>query len=180
MMKRSLAIMALAVATLFAACGKDDSTTPGPSGTGGDATLTAERYGFDGGTATSSFKATAAGITKTSLAGISQLSITGIRDGGKESITIIVLKDVTGTGKIQFGPDLDNGGIVIRKDYTNVADMSMSYSTDNSGGAKKGGGEINITSYDGTNMEGTFYLVGYNRSGSEAYAEQGAFKGKVH
>lgn len=178
-MKRSLAIMALAVTSLFASCSKSDSTIPGPTG-GGDATLTATRYGFDGGTATTSFKATAAGITKTSLAGISQLSITGIMDGGKESITIIVLKDIAGTGKIQFGPDVDNGGIVIRKDYTNVADLSTSYSTDNSGGGRKGGGEINVTAYDGTNIEGTFYAVCYNTSGKEAYAEQGAFKGKIH
>ena len=172
--------MALAITSLFASCGKDESTIPGTSGTGGDATLTAERYGFDGGTAASSFKATAAGITRTSLAGISQLSITGIRDGGKESVTIIVLKDITGTGKIQFGAGVDNGGIVIRKDYTNVADMDMSYSTDNNGASMKGGGEINITAYDGTNIEGTFYAVCYNASGKEAYAEQGAFKGKVH
>lgn len=172
--------MALAITSLFASCRKDESTIPGTSGTGGDAALTAERYGFDGGTAASSFKATAAGITRTSPAGISQLSITGIRDGGKESVTIIVLKDITGTGKVQFGPGVDNGGIVIRKDYTNVADMNMSYSTDNSGTSMKGGGEVNITSYDGTNIEGTFYAVCYNASGQEAYAEQGAFKGKVH
>lgn len=178
-MKKLLPFLALLFAVSVSSCKKDSGTTT-PSGTGAKATLTATRYGFDGSTAATSFNATAAGIVKTSLGGMTQLAISGIRDGGKESISIIVLQDVRGTGKISFGPDLENGGIVIRKDYTNVADLTMSYSTDNSGTSMKGGGEINITAYDGTNIEGTFYAIGYNSTGKEAYAEQGSFKGKIN
>jgi len=163
-----------AVAVAASSCKKDSN----PSATGTGATVTAERYGFDGGNA-GKFTSTQAGIIQTSLGGVSNFSISAIRDGGKESITIIVLKPITSTGVIQLGSDLDNGGIVIMKDYTNPSDLTQRYSTDNDGVTTTGGGEINITKLNGDNVEGTFYAVAYNSTGKEAFAEQGSFKGKI-
>lgn len=169
---------ALFLAGTLSACKKDDST-PAVTPTGGNATVTATNYGFDGSNS-GRFSSTAAGITQTTVAGITTFSISAIKDGGKESITIIVLKKITATGKITFGPDLANGGITIMKDYTKPGDLTQSYSTDNNGTSMKGGGEINITSINGNEVEGTFYAVAHNNAQKEAFAEQGTFKGTIH
>ena len=146
---------------------------------GGSGTLTASSYGFDGSNS-GKFSSTAAGIVKASAGGASVLTITGIKDGSKELITIVILKDVTTTGKIQFGSQYANGGITLSKDYTKPADLSLNYSTDNNGTTMAGGGEVNITKIDGNNIEGTFYAIAYNNNQKEAFAEQGAFKGTIN
>ena len=171
---KKLILSALALMLLVTtACKKsnDDNVTAA-----GSATVSATRYGFDGGTA-GAFKSTKAGITEVSAAGITTFSVTAIRDGGTESITIILLKKAA-VGKYILGPSQSNGGIIISKDYTKPGDAALNYSTDKSG-AMQGGAEVNITKLDGTTVEGTFYIVAYNSTGKEAYAEQGSFSGKI-
>ena len=157
-------------------CTNDDNNN-GNNTNGGSATITAENYGFDGSNA-GKFSSTAAGIVKTSVAGMTILTISAIKDGGKESINMVLYGDV----KVQtytLGSGSQNG-IVIRKDYQNVTDQIMSYSTDNNGTTMNGGGEVKITSLSGNQIEGTFYAVGYNSTKKEAFAEQGKFKGTVN
>ncbi|SJZ47978.1 hypothetical protein [Sediminibacterium ginsengisoli] len=171
-------VVMIAMFTLAVSCKKDDGTS---GGTGTGATVTC-RYGFDGNAGTD-FKSTQAGIVQTTVAGITTFGISAIRDGGKEAITITLLKKVTATGKIQFGPSASNGGIVITKDYTKPADGSLNYSSDNrgaSGTAMTAGGEVVITKLDGNYVEGTFYVLCYNSNGKEAFAEQGQFKGTIN
>lgn len=160
----------------FSAC-KKDKKEPEVSLAAG-ATVTAERYGFDGGTI-GKFSSTKAGITQVTAAGITTFSITAIRDGGNESFTLIILKKITSTGKISFGSALSNGGMIISKDYTKVADPALTYSSDRNSKLMQGGGEINITKLDGNEIEGTFNAICFNNAEKEAYAEQGTFKGTI-
>ena len=158
-------------------CKKNDAGNNPPPGTGGAATVNGN-YGFDGARLTQ-FSSTKAGIVQTTVAGYSTFTLSAIRDGGNESISIIVLKNITGPTTIDLNGTLANGGIIISKDYTKAGDQVINYSTDNNGSTTKGGGQIKITAYDGTNVEGTFYAVAYNSAGKEAFVEQGTFKGKV-
>lgn len=172
---KKLLFALLATSLLFTACKKDDN---GSNPTGGGSTLAAQHYGFDGANA-GAFNSTAAGIVKTSAAGITTLAISGIRNGGTESINIILYGDFSVPGTFAVGSGTGNG-IVIRKDYQNVTDFSKSYSTDNDSPTMAGGGEVKITVVNGTHIEGTFYAVAHNSTGSEAYAEQGTFSGTVN
>lgn len=165
---------------VLASCKKDNNntTTPGGGSTGGSATVTAGNYGFDGAAGLGKFSATKAGITQVAAGGITTFSIVAVKDGSNESISIIVLQKAA-VGKIALGSGLSNGGIIISKDYTKPADLTLNYSTDRDGANMKGGGEINITKVDGNAVEGTFYAVAYNSTGKEAFIEQGSFKGTV-
>jgi hypothetical protein len=174
-MKKIMIMLLVATASLTA-CKKDNDGKK-EEATGGNATVTAGNYGFDGGTA-GKFSSAKAGITQVSAAGLTTFTVTAIRDGGKESITIILLQKAA-VGKYRIGPQDDNGGIIISKDYTKAGDASMNYSTDLSGTNMAGGGEISITKVDGNTVEGTFYAVAYNSSQKEAFAEQGSFKGTI-
>ena len=177
-MKKITVGMMMLIAVL-SAC-KKDKTDP-DNATGGNATVTASNYGFDNGSS-GKFSSTTAGIAQTNLpavAGIdpSTFSITAIKDGTKESLSIIVFKKVTATGVIKFGAKLNgNGGATLTKDYTKPSDKELNYSTDNA----TGGGELNITKIDGKNVEGTFYFVAFNSTGKQAFAEQGTFKGVIN
>jgi len=173
---KKLSRIALVLVVIFAAGCKKSTNDPTGGGTGGAATVTASVYGFDGGNS-GKFSSTKAGMTQTTLAGITTFSISAIKDGSNESITIILFKKAA-VGKTTIGSAVDNGGIVLSKDYTKPADLSLKYSTDNNG-KMQGGGEVNITKVDGNNVEGTFYAVAYNSSGKEAFAEQGSFKGTI-
>ena len=172
-------VVMIAMFTLAVSCKKDDGTSTG-TGTGAEVTC---RYGFDG-TSGTDFKSTKAGIIQTTVGGITTFAISAIRDGGNESITITLLKKVTAVGKIQFGPSLTNGGIVISKDYTKPADISLNYSSDLKGpgntNAMIAGGEVVITKLDGNYVEGTFSVLCYNGNAKEAFAEQGKFKGNIN
>lgn len=163
--------------TVFISCNRNDDEETGGNSTGGSATLTAEQYGFDG-AHSGKFSSTKAGIVKTSAAGMTILTISAIRDGGNESINMVLYGDV----KVQtytLGSGSQNG-IIIRKDYQNVTDQAKSYSTDNNGANLTGGGEVKITSVNGNKIEGTFYAIGFNNAKSEAYAEQGKFSGTIN
>ena len=160
----------------FMSCKKDE-TTSAVTGSG-SATVTAERYGFDGAT-TGKFSSTKAGITQVTAAGVTTFSVTAIKDGGTESITIIILKKITSTGKISFGSALANGGMIISKDYTKASDLSLNYSSDRNSKTMTGGGEIVITKLDGDKVEGTFNGVCFNNAEKEAYVEQGSFSGTI-
>lgn len=174
MKKAILSILTLAL--LFTtACKKDD--TNGVTATGAAATVTAGNYGFDGAASLGKFSSTKAGMTQTTAAGLTTFTISAIKDGSNESISIILLKGAA-VGKVQFGPSLNNGGIIISKDYTKAGDGAANYSTDNSG-TMAGGGELNITKVDGKTVEGTFYAVAYNNARKEAFVEQGSFSGKI-
>lgn len=174
-MKKFL-LSTMAIAILFtAACKKDNNTNE--IATGGAATVTAGNYGFDGSASLGKFSSTKAGITQVSINGVTSFNVTAIRDGGNESITLILLKKAA-VGKVPFGPALSNGGIIISKDYTKAGDGALNYSTDNSG-TMSGGGEVNFTKVDGNNVEGTFYAVAYNNAKKEAFVEQGSFKGTI-
>jgi hypothetical protein len=173
-MKKLLITVLTLSALSISACKKDKADE---TATGGSATVTAGNYGFDGNSSLGKFSSTKAGITQVSAGGITTFSVTAIKDGSNESITIILLKPAA-LGKVQFGPSLSNGGIIISKDYTKAADGTLNYSTDNSG-AMQGGGEVNFTKVDGSNVEGTFYAVAYNNARKEAFAEQGTFKGTI-
>ncbi len=175
---KNIFILFLATFLGATACKKDNATDT-PTASGGAATVTAGNYGFDGSVSLGRFSSTKAGIAQVSLNGVSTFSISAIRDGGNESISIIVLRKITATGKISFGPSLSNGGITISKDYTKPADLTLVYSTDRSTNLKSGGGELNITKLDGNSVEGTFYAVAYNSAGKEAFVEQGTFKGTI-
>jgi len=165
--------------TLASSCSRnDDDKNDNGTNTGGSATLTAERYGFDGGSS-GKFTSQKAGIVKTSAAGNTILTISAIRDGGSESINMVLYGEPT-TNKIYALGNGSQNGIVIRKDYLNVTDLAKSYSTDNNGNNMTGGGEVKITSVNGKQVEGTFYAVGFNSTKSEAYAEQGKFSGTVN
>ncbi len=177
-MKKITVGMLMLIAVL-SACKKDKTETDNPSG--GNATVTASNYGFDGGSS-GKFSSTTAGIVQTNLpavAGIdpSTFSITAIKDGTKESLSIIVFKKVTATGVIKFGSKLSgNGGATLTKDYTKPTDKEINYSTDNA----TGGGELNITKIEGKNVEGTFYFTAFNSTGKQAFTEQGTFKGIIN
>ena len=174
-MKKAI-LSLLAAAVLFTtACKKEDNN--GGTATGGAATVTADNYGFDGSASLGKFSSTKAGITQVSAAGITSFSVTAIKDGSNESITIVLLKPAA-VGKLQLGPSLSNGGIIISKDYTKAGDGALNYSTDNSG-TMAGGGEVNFTKVDGKTVEGTFYAIAYNNARKEAFVEQGSFKGTI-
>lgn len=178
MKKYSLFIALFALLTIVSSC-KKDSDEPETTAAG-SATLTANLYAFDGGTATK-FNSTKAGITQTTVAGITTFAISAIKDGSNESINIIVLKKITSTGKISFVyNDSSNGGITITKDYTKPADGTLNYKTSASNATTKGGGELNITKLDGNKIEGTFYFIAINSSGREAWAENGSFSGTIN
>lgn len=177
-MKRTALVSAVLLGTLMSSCKKETKTTTPPPSGGTLGTLTAENYGFDGGRS-GKFSSTKAGFTQQSAAGVSTFMISAIRDGGSESITIVLLHAVKDTGVYQIGSDYDNGGIEIMKDYTKPGDLTQTYSTDNDGNTMHGGGEIRITKVDGSNVEGTFYAVGFNSTGKESFAEQGSFKGAI-
>jgi len=174
---KKLILNTLAIALLFTAACKKDNTTNDITTAGGAATVTAGNYGFDGSASLGKFSSTKAGITQATAAGITTFNVTAIRDGGNESITLILLKKAA-VGKVQFGPTLGNGGIIISKDYTKAGDGALNYSTDNSG-AMSGGGEVNFTKVDGNSVEGTFYAVAYNNARKEAFVEQGSVKGTI-
>ncbi|MEO7211581.1 hypothetical protein [Mucilaginibacter sp.] len=170
---KGVILLAMIVAvTGISSCKKDGSNNP----SGGAATVKATNYGFDG-TGGAAFSSTAAGIVK--LGNI--LTITAVKDGTKESITI-VLNNVTGTGTFDLLQDNTSGhGAIISKDYTKPADGTLNYSTDlPSSTGVKGGGEVKITSLTSTTAEGTFYIVGHNSAGKDGFAEQGTFTGKVN
>lgn len=177
MKKTILTLLALSVLAI-SACKKTTNNDTGNVTGSGTATVSANNYGFDGGNS-GKFSSTKAGIIQTSVGGITSFSISAIKDGSNESITIIVLKKITGTGRISFSPSDNNGGITISKDYTKPGDPALNYSTDQGTGSKSGGGEINITSLNGNQVEGTFYATAYNANGSVAFAEQGSFKGTI-
>lgn len=175
----SYLLMALFMTSILVSCHRndDEDNSGNNNNTAGSATLTAGNYGFDGGNS-GKFSSTAAGIVKTSAAGTTILTISGIKDGGKESINMVLYGDVkVQTYKLGSG---SQSGIVIRKDYQNVTDQSMSYSTDNDSPTMTGGGEVKITSVNGNKIEGEFYAVCHNNSGKEAFAEQGKFSGTVN
>lgn len=163
---------------VLASCKKDKNTTTPGGATGGSATVTAGNYGFDGAASLGKFSSTKAGITQLTAAGITTFSVSAISDGGNQSITI-VLTQKAAVGRVAIGSSLSNGGIVISKDYSKPGDLTLNYSTDRDGNGKQGGGEVNITKVDGSNVEGTFYAVAYNSAGKEAFVEQGAFKGTI-
>ena len=173
----SYLLAGLFMTTVFISCHRNDDEDNSGNNSGGSATLTADNYGFDGGNA-GKFSSTKAGRVKTSAAGMTILTISAIRDGGNESINMVLYGDV----KVQTYT-LGNGsqnGIVIRKDYQNVTDQAKSYSTDNNGANLTGGGEVKITSVNGNKIEGTFYAIAFNNARSEAYAEQGKFSGTIN
>lgn len=165
----------LVIAIAFTACKKDSTVTPT---TGVGSTVSASGYGFDGGNS-GKFTSTKAGITQTTVGGVSTFTISAIKDGSNETINLVALQKITTTGKITFGPSLSNGGIIISKDYTKPSDQTLNYSTDNSAGTAKGGGEINVTKISGNSIEGTFYAVAYNSTGKQAFVEQGTFSGTI-
>lgn len=173
---KNLLLSTLLITAMLFSCKKDDESGTSASASG---TINVTNYGYDGQNA-GKFTSTAAGIVKVTAAGNTVTTITGIKDGGKESITIILLKDVTTTGGIKLGPAYTNGGITITKDYTNVSDQTLVYSTDKNAPNMQGGGEVNVTKIEGKTMEGTFYFVAHNSAGKEAYAEQGTFKGTIN
>ncbi len=177
-MKKLLFYFVAAFITVISCNRNDDDNNDNGTNTGGSATLTAERYGFDGGSA-GKFTSQKAGIVKTSAAGNTILTISAIRDGGNESINIVLYGDPASNKTYTLGNGSQNG-IIMRKDYLNVSDQAKSYSTDNNGNNMTGGGEVKITSLNGNTIEGTFYAVGFNNAKSEAYAEQGKFSGKVN
>lgn len=174
-MKKSIFNILTLVVLFASACKKDNKENP--TATGGAATVTAGNYGFDGSASLGKFSSTKAGITQLSAQGITTFTVTAIKDGGNESITIILLNKAA-VGKVQLGPALSNGGIIISKDYTKAGDGAINYSTDKSGNMA-GGGEVNFTKVDGKSVEGTFYAVAYNNARKEAFVEQGSFSGKI-
>jgi hypothetical protein len=173
---KNLLLSTLLITALLFGCKKDSGTK---SSTGVAGTMTASAYGFDGGNS-GKFTSSATGIVKVSSGGMTVITISGIRDGGKESISIVLLKDVTTTGGIKLGSAYTNGGISITKDYTKPTDQTQTYSTDNDAPNMTGGGEVVVTKIDGKTMEGTFSFVAHNSAGKEAYAEQGTFKGTIN
>ena len=173
---KKLITTALVLLIAFTSCKKEEETEI--AATGGNATVTAGLYGFDGNNA-GKFSSTKAGITQVTAAGITTFSITAIKDNSNESITIILLKKITATGKISFGSALANGAMVISKDYTKPADLSLNYSSDRNSRLMTGGGEVNITKLDGDKVEGTFYGICFNNAEKESFVEQGSFSGSI-
>jgi hypothetical protein len=171
-LKGAILLAMMVAVTGMSSCKKDNSNNT----TGGASTVKAANYGFDG-TGGTTFTSTAAGIVKVG----NVLTITAIKDGTKESITI-VLNNVTGTGTFDLLQDNTAGhGAILSKDYTKPADGALNYSTANpSGTGVKGGGEVKITTLTSTTAEGTFYLIGHNAAGKDGFAEQGTFTGKVN
>lgn len=161
---------------LIYSCKKDDKKDTDT--TAGNATVTMDNYGFDGGSS-GKFSSTKAGITQVTASGITTFTVTAIKDDSNESISIIVLQKITATGKINFGPSLNNGGFILSKDYTKPGDLALNYSSDRNSKRMQGGGELNITKLDGNNIEGTFSAVCFNNAEKEAFAEQGSFKGTI-
>ncbi|OOQ60708.1 hypothetical protein [Mucilaginibacter pedocola] len=171
---KSAILLALIVATTgFSSCKKDSN---GNTSGKGAATVKASLYGFDG-TSGTTFSSTAAGIVKVG----NMLTITAIKEGSKESITI-VLQNVTGTGTFGLLQDNSAGhGAILSKDYTQPADGTLNYSTSlPSPTGVKGGGEVKITTLTSTTAEGTFYIVGHNSAGKDGFVENGTFSGKVN
>ncbi len=176
MKKLTLSVFAF-ILLLTTACKKNETQAPVTAGAA--ATVTAGNYGFDSNASLGKFSSTKAGITQTTVNGITTFTVTAIKDGSNESITIILLQKITATGKIAINDNGATGGIVISKDYTKPADLTLNYSTQRSSATNRGGGEVIVTKLDGSSIEGTFYAVGYNSAGKEAYVEQGSFSGKI-
>lgn len=131
------------VLLITTACKKTQSDEPVTAG--GNTTLTAGNYGFDGNAGLGKFSSTKAGITQTTVNGISTFTISAIKDGSNESISIVLLQKVIATGKITLTYNGGLGGIVLSKDYTKPSDLTLNYSTERYSSTGKGGGEVNIT-----------------------------------
>lgn len=176
-MKNYFYLMVTICTILFASCKKDETEENTAASAG---TLTATNYGFDGLGSAGKFTSTKAGITQTTVAGVTTFAVSAIRDGGNESISIVVPRKIATTGKITFvDNDASAGGITISKDYTKPADGALNYKTNASSSTTKGGGELNITKFDGDKIEGTFYFIAINSNGKEAWAENGSFSGTL-
>lgn len=174
-MKNFLCVAMMASCLYFLGCKKDGGTKQDVTG----AKVNAERYGVDG-AASGKFTSTNAGIVQTTVAGISSFTITAIKDGSNECITAVVLHKITGPERINLiYNNAEGSGITYSKDYTKPSDANLNYKTTNGNATTKGGGELNITKFDGKNVEGTFYFVAVNGSGKEAWAEQGSFSGTI-
>ncbi|MBB5397080.1 MULTISPECIES: hypothetical protein [unclassified Mucilaginibacter] len=164
-------ILTMLIAVTAVSCKKDDDVKAST----GSVTVTAANYGFDGVNG-SNFKSTKAAIVQVG----NLWTLTAIRDGGNESITI-VLGNVTAAGTFDLDEDnTDGNGAVLLKDYTKTADPLLNYSTGYSAtGGMKGGGQVKITKLTDTEAEGEFYIVAHTQAGKEAFVEQGKFTGKV-
>lgn len=173
---KKLMIASLLLIMGFTSCKKDDDKEPEIAA--GAATVSANLYGFDGGNS-GKFSSTKAGITQVTAGGVTTFTVTAIKDNSNESITLILLKKITATGKISFGSALANGGMIISKDYTKASDLSLNYSSDRNSKTMTGGGEVVITKLDGDKVEGTFYGVCFNNAEKEAFVEQGSFSGTI-
>lgn len=168
----------LFITSVLISCNRNDDEITDENSSGGNATLIADNYGFDG-AHLGKFSSTKAGIVRTSASGMTIITISAIRDGGNESINMVLYGDVAVNKTYALGSGSQNG-IVIRKDYQNVTDQAKSYSTDNNGATLTGGGEVKITVVNGNNIEGTFYAIAFNNVKSEGYAEQGKFSGTIN
>lgn len=174
-MKNFLSIAFVVSGLLLGGCKKDknDDTVAGSG------TVTAERYGVDGG-AVSKFTSSKAGITQTTVGGITTFTITAIKDGSNESITAVILHKITAPETVDLiYNNREGSGIIFSKDYTKPSDATLNYKTTNTSSTMKGGGELKITKLDGDKVEGTFYFVAINSAGKEAWAEQGSFSGTI-
>lgn len=176
-MRKTLLAAFVVSSLLLGGCKKDKNNNDETSASNG--TVTAERYGVDGG-ATNKFTSSKAGITQTTVNGVSTFTLTAIKDGSNECITAVILHKITGPETIDLiYNNREGSGIIFSKDYTKPADAALNYKTTNTSSTMKGGGELKITKLSGDKVEGTFYFVAINSAGKEAWAENGTFSGVI-
>ena len=167
-------LFSLVLAVTFSGCKKNDTTVTTNVGVG--ATVTANNFGFDGGT-TSAFKSTTAGMVRVG----NIFTITAIQDGTPVSLTII-LGNATAAGTYSLNKGNTQGnGAIISKDYSKPSDTNINYSTENTNPTGTiGGGQVVITKLTATEAEGTFTIVAFNGAKKDAFVEQGKFTGKIN
>ena len=175
-MKNSLKIkylfLLVSCSIVFNACSKEEEAAILNNA---NANITVGLVGFDN-TSGVAFKSSKAEIIRTGTT----LVIKGTEDGGTRYLSI-TLKNVLAIGRFDISKGNTNGNFAtISKDASKPTDGTLNYTSDAvSATGNVGGGSIIINKFTSTEIEATFFIIGYNSSKMEAYAENGKFSGTI-
>lgn len=162
MRKLKQLVLFLTVITLLASCSKDDNNS-----SSGDEFLTAKIDGSDFAAAQSPAVIVGAQSTNGTLA---------VQGGDNDGNTInMAIQNYTGVGTYTTGDNLTNTNLIQYLQINPVAGWASNLATAAVGGLVAG--SIEITSDDGTTVDGTFSFEGYNATDmTTKVITQGSFK----
>ena len=172
LLKLKFLFLLVTCSVVFNACSKEEENAILNNA---NANITVGLVGFDN-TSGVAFKSSKAEIIRTGTT----LVIKGTEDGGARYLSI-TLKNVLAIGRFDINKGNTNGNFAtLGKDATKSNDAALNYTTDAvSGTGNIGGGGIIITKFTPTEIEATFFIIGYNNNKMEAFAENGKFSGTI-